>query len=127
VLGAISSDEPQPEDGNSTWQIGIELVKRWLKPQDNGKPKLFIDHSCVDLIMQMEQLHAPDEREGVNPKEGQHKYYDHGPDALRYFMAQYFGLGYGTSLSDIYPPGQQRTEAAGFFRQNSTLTRHGRF
>ena len=127
VLGTIASDEPKPEDGNSTWQIGVELVKRWLKVQDNGKPKLFIDRSCVELINQLEQLHAPEAREGINPREEQHKYYDHGPDALRYFMAQYFGLGYGSSLSDIYPPGQSRSEAAGFFRQHSTLTRHGRF
>jgi hypothetical protein len=127
VLGSISSDEPQPEDGNSTWMIGIEYVKRWLKLQANGKPKLLIDRSCVDLIRQMDQLHAPDEKEGINVREGQHKYDDHGPDALRYFMAQYFGLGYGSSLSDIYPAGQQRTEAAGFFRQNSTLMRDGRF
>lgn len=127
VLGPIQSDEPEPEDGNSTWMIGIELVKRWLKVQPNGKPKLFIDKSCVDLINQMDQLHAEEEKEGRNAKEGQHKYNDHGPDALRYFMAQYFGLGYGSSLADIYPPGHQQTEAAGFFRQNSTMTRHGRF
>lgn len=127
VLGPIQSDEPQPEDGNSTWQIGIELIKRWLKIQESGKPKLFISNKCPILISQLEQLHAPDVKEGVNPKEGQHKHNDHGPDALRYFMSQYFGLGYGSSLTDIYPPGHQNTEAAGFFRQHSTLTTNARF
>lgn len=127
VLGPIQSDEPEPEDGNSTWQIGIELVKRWLKVQANGKPKLFISQNCPTLIMQMDQLHAPDQKENLNAKEEQHKYNDHGCDALRYFFAQYFGLGYGQSLSDIYPPGQSQSEAAGFFRQHSTLTRNARF
>jgi hypothetical protein len=126
VLGPIWSDEPKPEDGNSTWEIGIEYVRRWIKPQTDGRPKLFIDRSCADLIRQMEQLHAPEEKEGVNPKEGQHKHDDHGPDALRYFFAQYFGLGYGSSLSDVYPPGQ-RSEAATFFQQHSTFARHARF
>lgn len=127
TVGSISSDEPKPEDGNSTWHIGIEYVKRWLKLQPDGKPKLYIDRSCTDLIRQMEKLRSPEEKEGVNPKEGQHKDDDHGPDALRYFMSQYFGMGYGSALSDIYPPGHRRDEAAGFFRANSTMKRYARF
>lgn len=107
--------------------LGYELVRRWLKIQPDGKSKLRIDRSCVNLIRQMEQLHAPDSKEGTNAKEGQHKHDDHGPDALRYFMGQFFGLGAGSSLSDVYSPEHGQTEAATFFQANTSLGRHGRF
>ncbi|MBA3356237.1 MAG: hypothetical protein H0U18_09965 [Pyrinomonadaceae bacterium] len=127
VLGQIWSDEPKDEGTNSSWGIGVEFIKRWLKPQANGKPKLFIDPSCADLIRQLEQLRAPDAKEGINSKEGQHKHDDHGPDALRYFFSQYFGMGYGSSLSDVYSPTHGRSEAATFFQQQSRLERNARF
>jgi hypothetical protein len=127
VLGQIYSDEPRDEDTNSSWGIGIEFVKRWLRVQSNGKPKLYIDPSCIETIAQLEQLRAPDEKEGINSKEGQHKHNDHCPDALRYFFSQYFGLGYGSSLSDVYAPNQMKTEAATFFQQNIHMARDARF
>lgn len=126
VLGAIHSDDLKDEDTQSSWGIGVEFVKRHMRVQPNGKPKLFIDKSCVNLIRQLEQLRAPDEKEGLNSKEGQHKHDDHGPDALRYFFSQYFGLGYGASLSAVYPS-QHRSEAATFFQNNVQLERYGRF
>jgi hypothetical protein len=127
VLGQIYSDEPKDEDTNSSWGIGVEFVKRWMRVQADGKPKLYVDPSCTELIRQLEQLRAPDEKEGINSKEGQHKHDDHGPDALRYFFAQFFGLGYGSSLSDIYAPSQQRSEAATFFQSQTTMGRYERF
>lgn len=128
VLGPISSEEPKDEDGDrTTWQIGVSFVKRYLKLRKDGKPKLYIDRSCTDLIRQMEQLRGLDEKEGQNSKEGQHKYDDHGPDALRYFIAQYFAMGFGSSLSDIYPPGQRPTEASTYFHQEVALNRYARF
>lgn len=84
------------------WIQGIEAVKRWLKLQGDGRPKLFIDRSCTELLRQIEQLRTPTEREGHNAKEGQHDYDDHGPDALRYFFSEYFVLGMGGSLADVY-------------------------
>lgn len=128
VLGPIWSDEPRDTDGDrTTWQIGVDYLKQQLKIQDDGKPKLYMDESCVDLIRQMDQLRAHDVKEGINAKEGQHKYDDHGPDALRYFIAQYFGLGYGSSLSDIYDGSSRTTEAATFFKQNHAMGRYARF
>lgn len=109
------------------WSLGVEWVKRWLKIQPDGKPKLFIDSSCTELIRQMDQLRPPDDKEGKNAPEGQHKHDDHGPDALRYFFGEYFVLGAGSSLSDVYAPSQMETEAAGFFRQNSPFVRHDHF
>lgn len=128
VLGPIWSDEPRDEDGDRTaWEIGVSIIKRWLKIQADGTTKLFIDSSCTNLIRQLEQLRGNESKEGQNAKEGQHKYDDHGPDALRYFFAQYFGLGYGSSLSDIYSEGRLKTEAATFFQQHHNLARHARF
>lgn len=85
------------------WIHGIEAVKRFLKIQDNGQPKLFIDRSCTDLIRQLENLRTPDERLGRNAKEGQHDYDDHGADALRYFFNEKFVWGYHAgSLGAVY-------------------------
>jgi len=108
-------------------ETGIEYIKRWLKVQDNRKPKLFIDPSCVNLIRQMEQLHYVEEKEGRNPVEGQHKHDDHCPDALRYFFGQYFFLGAGSSLSDVYSPDQRKSEASTFFQSHTHIGRYGRF
>jgi len=102
------------------WDLGIEAVKRWLKLQPNGKPKLLIDHSCTDLIRQMESLRKPDPKEGKNPSERQHDYDDHGPDALRYFFNEYFILGANSNLSDVYSPGA-RNEAEGFLTYHSGI------
>lgn len=93
------------------WIHGIEAVKRWFKIQEDGKPKLFIDRSCKELIRQLENLRTPDERLGKNLRrksttnayEGQHDYDDHGPDALRYFFNEKFVWGYHAGgLGDVY-------------------------
>lgn len=105
------------------WDIGVEYVKQWMKIQPDGLPKLFIDPSCTELIRQLNNLRPPDERDGVNAREGQHKHDDHGPDAIRYFFGQYFVLGAGSHLSDIYPAGGKQTESESFFSQNSPIVR----
>ena len=128
VTGTQIYSEDIGEGGpHESWTMGIEWIRRLLKKQADGKPKLFIDPSCSDLIRQMEQLRAPDEKENTNNREGQHKYDDHGPDALRYLVGQYFEGGAGSALSDIYSPGSKQTEAATFFQNNQPLERYGRF
>jgi hypothetical protein len=118
-------------EGNThdSWDLGVDHVSRLLKIQDGeGKPKLFIDPSCGELIRQMEQLrHIEDDPETKNPREGQHKHDDHGPDALRYLVGQYFETGAGSALSEVYSSGQQRSEAATFFQRESHLDRFARF
>lgn len=96
------------------WVQGIEAVRRWLKVQPTGKPKLFVDRSCVQLIRQMEQLRHAEVKEGKNARIGQHDYDDHGPDALRYFFGPYFVVGVAGSLSDVYS--SPATEAQTFFQ-----------
>jgi hypothetical protein len=112
-----------------SWTRGIEAVRRQLKLQDDGKPKLYIDPSCKELIRQIQGLRQKEVREDKNAKssargakEGQHDYDDHGPDALRYFCSWYFVLGRGASLSDLYPSGQIGTEAETFFVLNTEIT-----
>lgn len=103
------------------WPLGVEAVKRWLKLQPDGKPKLFVDRSCVHLIRQIQALRHKDIRDGHNAREGQHDWDDHGPDALRYFFSEYFVLGGGSSLEDIYDASEFGSEAQTFFKNNSTM------
>jgi hypothetical protein len=122
----IYSSDIGEGNAHESWTLGVEHVKRLLKVQPNGLPKLTIDPSCTNLIRQMDQLHAPDPKEGKNAPEGQHKHDDHGPDALRYLVGQYFESGAGSSLSDIYGAGKP-TEAFTFFQNNAPMARNARF
>jgi phage terminase large subunit len=125
----IYGEDVQTEDNggpNEAWRLGVEEVRKMLKVQSNGLPKLIISDECEELIRQMDQLHAPEVKEGKNALEGQFKFDDHGPDALRYLVGQYFLNGAGSSLGDVYRPGH-RTEAETFFQQYASIDRHGRF
>jgi hypothetical protein len=97
------------------WSQGIEAIKRALKVREDGRPGLIIDPSCINLIRQIKTLRKKQTPEGHNEKPGQHDYDDHGPDALRYFFNEYFVLGAGNSLSDVYNGQSLGSEAAGFF------------
>lgn len=120
IMGKIGA-KPVP------WEDGIEAVKRHLKVQDDGFPKLFIDPSCEDLIRQMQNLRMAETKEGKNPKEGQHDYDDHGPDALRYFFNERFVLaGNRRGLVDMYGEDYKGSEAETFFQysQEGAFTWH---
>jgi hypothetical protein len=104
------------------WSNGIETVKRWMKIQPDGKPKLFIDRSCVELIRQIQGLRFIEAKGEKNPKEGQVDYDDHGPDALRYFFSDYYYAGAGASLSDAYSTLELGSEAETFFRTRRQMT-----
>ena len=109
------------ESQDVPWAQGVEAIKRWLKPQDDATPKLFIDPSCIHLIRQMKQLHAKKTREEQNERPGQHDYDDHGPDALRYFFNHFIVLGYSMSLESVYAGHYAGSEAAGFFTHHTGL------
>jgi hypothetical protein len=114
IIGYISA-----ESANAGWSQGIEAVKRWLKLQPMGEPKLYIDPSCTDLIRQMSQLRTKVTKEGHNAREGQHDYDDHGPDALRYFFTEFYVLGANSRLSDVYDPDYRGSESETFFKLQS--------
>jgi len=110
------------QDVEGGWSAGVEAIKRWLKPQDGGLPKLFIDPSCIHLIRQMTTLRAKEMIEGRNERPGQHDYDDHGPDALRYFFNHFVVMGQGMTLESVYSGEYAKTEAAGFFTYNTGIS-----
>lgn len=116
VLGSVyAPDVP--------WIQGIEAIKRWMKLQPDGKPKLYVDRSCYHMTRQLEQLRHKEVKEGQNVRrEGQHDYDDHGPDALRYFFGPYFVLGANSHLSDVYGTGRLGSEGDMFFRLHKGFT-----
>jgi hypothetical protein len=111
------------------WKHGMESIKRAMKLQQDGFPKLFVDRSCINLIRQLEQLHVDEKvmkdkvlNEHIGNGNIQHKYDDHAADALRYFFGEFFVLGAGSHLSDVYDP-SHKSESDEFFtlRKNITL------
>jgi hypothetical protein len=111
------------------WVHGIEAVKRHMKLQPDGKPKLLIDYRCVETIRQIEMLRTPtptDEknaRKATNSKqpENQLDYDDHGADALRYFFNEYFVLGALGHLADVYGSAYRGSESETFFTYHSNF------
>lgn len=100
------------------WEQGIECVKRWLKIQPDGLPKLFISPQCPELIRQMQILRMADPSRNAerNPSEKQHDYDDHAPDALRYFFNEMFVLGANMHLSELYPPNKNTSDFETYFQ-----------
>lgn len=113
-----------------SWKHSVEWIKRLLKRQPDGDPKLFVDPSCVNLIRQMEQLHVKEQTRsqslGLDEFRGdgniQHKVDDHACDALRYFIGPYFVLGAGSHLADIYGTQYIGSESQDFFSLHSGIT-----
>ncbi|HYT45115.1 MAG TPA: hypothetical protein VEP90_22500, partial [Methylomirabilota bacterium] len=99
-----------------------EEVKRKLKLQSNGLPQLYIDYDCHDLIRQMQGLQFKRGIADRNAKEAQLDRDDHGPDALRYFMVEFFILGGGVNLSSFYDSSLLGSEAETFFRMKKGLS-----
>jgi hypothetical protein len=99
-----------------SWKQGVEAVKRQLRIGADGMPKLFIHPRCRNLIREIQALRikkaATDER---NAREGQFDKDDHTCDALRYFHAEFFVLGAGGSIGNLYSGGG-RTESDSFFK-----------
>lgn len=69
----------------------LNLIRRWLKVDANGKAKLNIDVKCVNLIREMNLYKYPDgNSEERNPQENPLKKDDHAPEALGRFFAGHF-------------------------------------
>lgn len=99
---------------------GIEAVKVLLKPntENEGRPRLFIDIHCENLIREMYTLHMAENRKpgSTNNKEEQHKFDDHAADALRYFASEMYVLGAGNSLADVYKYTEDGAGSETYFR-----------
>jgi hypothetical protein len=102
-------------EAKENWREGIELVKTFLREYEIGKqdeygtpqtaPKMFVDHSCLNLIREFNNYKAPNPTRGNNPRsprETAQGIDDHALDALRYGLMHIFKLGAkaGMSLAD---------------------------
>jgi hypothetical protein len=126
-------------DAKKNWREGIDMVKSFLKLHDvydpsgglvvtdeHGTPKqsprLFIDHSCKNLIREFNNYRAPDTRPETNVREKAKAHDDHALDALRYGLMHIYKLGCNSRLSDIYtladvaPPHGRRDADSGFYQ-----------
>jgi phage terminase large subunit len=69
---------------------GIDKVKTWLKPDPNGRPRLFIFNTCENLIEEIGKYRYPELPVGQQgkkaEKENPMKVDDHACDALRYLV-----------------------------------------
>ncbi len=107
------------------WKLGVEAMKRLMKPDDAGNVKLHVDPSCVNLKRQLGQLHVKDasrRSQDINELQGdgniQHKVDDHAADALRYFVGPYFVMGANSHLEDTYGIAYRGSESEDFLRHH---------
>ena len=69
---------------------GFETVRRFLKLDAFGKPRLLVSPRCVTVRREFRQYRYPETRAGMNPSEEPAKVNDHAMDALRYFFVSRF-------------------------------------
>lgn len=67
-------------------EVGLQKVKARLKPQKDGKPRLFIMKNCKNVIREMGLYRWQDKKNNKNEKEEPSKVNDHSMDALRYMI-----------------------------------------
>ena len=92
------------------WKQGIEAVKRNMRIQPDGMPKLLIHPRCINTIKEIEGLRVKKGPTDIkNAVEGQRDKDDHTCDALRYFFSEYYVLGAGGSLRDVVQPREDET------------------
>lgn len=123
VLGHVAAQDVP-------WKLGVEEIKRMLKPNVDGFPRMFFDPSCVNTRRQMQQLHVKettrqsrfDLQEHTGDGNIQHKVDDHAADTVRYFIGPYFVLGANSHLSDIYGTNYTNSESEDFFKLHAGIT-----
>ncbi|AQQ09763.1 Bacteriophage terminase large (ATPase) subunit [Sedimentisphaera cyanobacteriorum] len=89
ISGTSVVSEFRKQGINLRWKAsriapGLEMIRQHIR-NAAGRPRLFIDRSCVNLIEAMESYHYPAKCTGdeLPEKDG---IYDHYIDALRYFF-----------------------------------------
>lgn len=98
-------------EAKENWREGVQLVKTFLKKYETGltdeygapfeKPKLYVDHSCVNVIREFNNYRSPESRGDKNAREAAQPFDDHALDAIRYGLMHLFKLGAGSHLSDV--------------------------
>jgi hypothetical protein len=69
---------------------GFETVRRFLKLNEHGKPRMLLSPRCANTRREFRTYHYPETRFGFNPVEEPAKVNDHAMDALRYFFVSRF-------------------------------------
>ena len=101
-------------EAKENWREGVDEVNKFLKLRPTGKtledgtaelkPKLFVDHSCVNTIREFGSYKGKAPTGGRNPMDPIDKaqrYSDHAMDAIRYAIMHLYKLGATYSLSDV--------------------------
>ncbi len=117
-------------EAKENWRDGINLVKKFLKPYQIGivdefgtpltRPKLFVDHSCVDVIREFNLYRADDNVTSRTRESGAQsaaqKQDDHALDAIRYGLVHIFKLGaHKNSLESVVSFEELETDEEPFF------------
>lgn len=122
-------------EAKTNWRQGVELVKTFLQMREIGKadefgtpleaPKLFVDHSCPNIIREFNNYRAgkrPDQpTSATTPNNVSMKVDDHALDALRYGLMHVFELGAKHHLSETVSMADIRTDAQPFFTTGKTF------
>ena len=83
-------------------QRGIQEVKKFLAPDDQGKPRLYVHYSCVNTIFEFQNYRTQTtNRDDLNLKEDPKKWSDHAMDAIRYGIMHLYVLGARYHLEDV--------------------------
>jgi len=71
----------------STIEEGVLAVRKLLRPPGGGRPRLHIDRRCLRLTAEMSTYAYCENTDQVEKDQS-----DHGPDALRYFVVNHWGV-----------------------------------
>jgi len=69
----------------TTLEEGVLAIRKLLRPPGGGRPRLHIDRSCMRLIAELSMYAYRQDSDQVERDQQ-----DHGPDALRYFVANHW-------------------------------------
>jgi hypothetical protein len=128
----------EPE-AKQNWRQGVDLVKTFLKMRQVGSevideygtplemPKLFVDHSCTNLIREFVNYRAMEGTAAKNPREIAQGIDDHALDALRYGLVHLYELGVTSHLSDVYTPGLAQATTSEVLAVTGSRTDGGTF
>lgn len=80
---------------------GWRIVKQWMHPDKNGKPKLLVHERCQNLIQHLPLLRYAKSENGIKKEDLDSRMQDDAADALRYLLVSW--MGYPTqSEMDYY-------------------------
>ncbi len=83
-INSFNNNNIITEGANNEILPGIQKVASLLKVQKDQLPRLFVDESCVNTIMEFENYRYPEVDEGKPERDLPIKVHDHAMDVIRY-------------------------------------------